>query len=313
MCGADLFALLDACFRRRDAKLTGIETPIRDTDMPKKRTLDELAGALDAARATLADALLDGASTEAPRRRIAEIEAKIAAVEAEAADVQAKVAAEEAARVEAAAAELAAELQASVEAAAEVAGLEEARGEPLPRPEPDSAVERASRYVASSRAALAQAQAEYEPLADEVDALRIRLNDKLAACDAIRTRRSAGDERASDAAELALLTADAEALRTMVDQALQRASAADHRAGAREALQAAEAQLASARNKAAFAVALTRLRMAEQVMIDAFRSVVHNGRACGEPSPWLHYRPSADLVRVATGQILPTASNPLFK
>ena len=109
------------------------------------------------------------------------------------------------------------------------------------------------------------------------------------------------------------MTADAEALRTMVDQALQRASAADHRAAAREALQAAEAQLASARSKAAFGIALARLRTAERAMIDAFRSVVHNGRACGESSPWLHYRPSPDLVRVATGQILPTASNPLFK
>lgn len=192
-------------------------------------------------------------------------------------------------------------------------GLEEVVGEPLPQPEPDSAVESASRYVARCRAALAQAEAEHKPFADEVEALRARMSAKIAACDAIRTRRSAGDERASDAAELALMTADAESLRTMADQALQRASAADHRAEVRAALQAAEAQLAGARSKAAFAVALTRLRMAEDAYLNAFRTVVHTGRACGESSPWLRYKPSADLVRAATGQILPTASNPLFK
>lgn len=281
--------------------------------MAKKKTLPELTAALGEARAALADALLDGAGTEEPRRRIAEIEGEIAALEAEAAAKADAERAEATAKIEAAALEIAAEQQAAVVAAVEVPGLEEIVGEPLPQPEPDAAVESASRFVAQCRAALVQAQGEYQPLADEVEALRARMSAKLAACDAIRTRRSAGDERASDAAELALLTADAEALRTMVDQALQRASAGDHRAAAREALQAAEAQLASARSKAAFGIALTRLRMAEQAMIDAFRSVVHTGRACGEPSPWLHYRPSPDLVRVATGQILPTASNPLFK
>lgn len=281
--------------------------------MARKKTHEELTAALAEARAALADALLDGASTEEPRGRIAEIEAQIAAIEAEAVAKAEAERAEEAVKVEAAALEIAAEQQAAVVAAVEVPGLEEIVGEPLPQPEPDAAVESASRFVAQCRAALVQAQGEYQTLADEVEALRARMSAKLAACDAIRTRRSAGDERASDAAELALLTADAEALRTMVDQALQRASAGDHRAAAREALQAAEAQLASAHSKAAFGIALTRLRMAEQVMIDAFRSVVHTGRACGEPSPWLHYRPSPDLVRVATGQILPSASNPLFK
>lgn len=281
--------------------------------MAKKKTLPELTAALAEARAALADALLDGASTEEPRSRIAEIEAEIAAIEAEAAAKAEAERAEDAAKVEAAAVQLAAEQQTAVVEAVEVPGLEEVLGEPLPQPEPDAAVESASRYVAQCRAELVQAQGDYQPLADEIDALRGRMSAKLAAVEAIRTRRSAGDERASDAAELALLTADAEALRTMLDQALQRASAADRRGPAREALQAAEAQLASARNKAAFGIALARLKMAEQVVIDAFRSVVHTGRACGETSPWLHYRPSADLVRVATGQILPTATNPLFK
>ncbi|AVR87378.1 hypothetical protein [Thauera aromatica] len=281
--------------------------------MARKKTYEELTAALGEARAALADALLDGASTEEPRRRIADIEGEIAALEAEAEAKADADRAEEAARVEAVAVEIAAEQQAAVVAAVEVPGLEEVVGEPLPQPEPDSAVESASRYVARCRAALAQAEAEHKPLADEVEALRARMSAKIAACDAIRTRRSAGDERASDAAELALMTADAESLRTMADQALQRASAADHRAAAREALQAAEAQLASARSRAAFAVALTRLRMAENAYLNAFRTVVHTGRACGESSPWLRYKPSADLVRAATGQILPTASNPLFK
>lgn len=53
--------------------------------MAKKKTLPELTAALGEARAALADALLDGAGTEEPRRRIAEIEAEIAALEAEAA------------------------------------------------------------------------------------------------------------------------------------------------------------------------------------------------------------------------------------
>lgn len=281
--------------------------------MAKKKTLPELTAALGEARAALADALLDGAGTEEPRRRIAEIEGEIAALEAEAAAKADAERAEATAKIEAAAVELAAEQQAAVVAAVEVPGLEEIVGEPLPQPEPDAAVESASRFVAQCRAALVQAQGEYQPLADEVEALRARMSAKLAACDAIRTRRSAGDERASDAAELALMTADAESLRTMADQALQRASAGDHRAAAREALQAAEAQLAGARSKAAFAVALTRLRMAEDAYLNAFRTVVHTGRACGESSPWLRYKPSADLVRAATGQILPSASNPLFK
>lgn len=281
--------------------------------MARKKTHEELTAALAEARAALADALLDGTSTEEPRRRIAEVEAEIAEIEAEDAAKAEAARAEEAAKVESAAVQLAAEQQAAVVAAVEVPGLEEVVGEPLPQPEPDPAVEGAARYVARCRAELARAQAEHKPFADEVEALRARQNEKLAAAEAIRTRRAGGDERTSDAAELALLTADIEALRTMVDQALQRASAADQRAPAREALQSAEAQLASARSKAAFGIALARLRMAEQVMIDAFRSLVVNGRACNEPSPWLHYRPSPDLVRVATGQILPTATNPLFK
>ena len=254
--------------------------------MAKKKTLPELTAALGEARAALADALLDGAGTEEPRRRIAEIEGEIAALEAEAAAKADAERAEATAKIEAAALELAAEQQAAVVAAVEVPGLEEVVGEPLPQPEPDSAVESASRYVARCRAALAQAEAEHKPFADEVEALRARMSAKIAACDAIRTRRSAGDERAS---------------------------AADHRAEVRAALQAAEAQLAGARSKAAFAVALTRLRMAEDAYLNAFRTVVHTGRACGESSPWLRYKPSADLVRAATGQILPTASNPLFK
>lgn len=281
--------------------------------MARKKTYEELTAALGEARAALADALLDGASTEEPRRRIADIEGEIAALEAEAEAKADADRAEEAARVEAVAVEIAAEQQAAVVAAVDVPGLEEVVGEPLPQPEPDPAIEGAARHVAHCRAVLVQAQDEYQPFADEVEALRGRLNDKLATCDAIRTRRSGGDERASDAAELALLSADAESLRTMADQALQRASAADHRAAAREALQAAEAQLASARSRAAFAVALTRLRMAENVYLEAFRQVIVSGRGAGERNPWLSYRPSDDLKNVANGQILPTASNPLFK
>jgi len=281
--------------------------------MARKKTHEELTAALAEARAALADALLDGTGTEEPRRRIAEVEDEIAEIEAEAAAKAEAERAEEAAKVEVAAVQLAAEQQAAVVAAVEVPGLEEVVGEPLPQPEPDPAVEGAARYVARCRAELARAQAEYKPFADEVEALRARQNEKLAAAEAIRTRRAAGDERTSDAAELALLTADVEALRTMVDQALQRASAADQRAPAREALQSAEAQLASARNNAALALALSRVKLAEDVFLQAFRALVLAGRACGQSSPWLHYRPSADLKFVATGQIVATGLNPLFK
>lgn len=281
--------------------------------MSKKRTVEELAAALDAARASLADALLDGASTEEPRRQIVDIEAAIAAAKAEAAEVRTKVAAEVAGRVEAAAVELDATGHTAVEAAVEVPGLEEVLGESLPRSEPNSAVEGAARYVARCRVALAQAQAEYQPFADQVEALRARLNDKLDACDAIQTRRLAGDERDGDAVELAMLTRDADALRVMGDEACQRASGADRRAPAREALKAAEAQLENARNKAAFALALARARLAEEAFLQSLRAVVLAGRACGESSPWLHFKPSTDLVRAATGQILPTAQNPLFR
>lgn len=267
--------------------------------------IHELNEQLSEARAGLVTALAEGAETAPYRERIAYLEGQITDLERQARAEAASARRAEAESVEEDAAALSVETQASVDAAVEVPGLTELAGEPLPAVEENTAIAGAAREVARCRAALERAEAALKPAAEQARMLVGRLTEKREVIAAIKARRLAGDERAGDAADLALLEADAEALRLLVDDASLKAAAADTRPAARLALNAAEAQLAGAHRQATYQAALERLRQAESVFIAAWRGMVDAGRAAGASSPWSEYKASPDMTRAVTGAIVP--------
>lgn len=280
--------------------------------MSQTNTIEQLNEQLAAANAALEEALASGGDTTAPRYQIGLIEAEIAAAVRRQREEQAEAERVKHAAIDESAAELAAETHAAVDAAVVVPGLVELSGEPLPAVPQNPAIEAAAREVARCRAALSAAETALKPIADQAQLLTGRLNEKRASVEAIKARRLSGDEQPSDAAEMALLQADIDALQLLVDDARMKAQSADSRQQARAAMATAEQQLEQARRQVEYRAALARVELAQEVFLYAFGVMVRAGRAAGQSSPWAAYKASPNLVRAVTGQIVAGASNPFF-
>lgn len=265
--------------------------------------LKELQEHLSAARAALTEALTAGADTAEHRQTVARLEGEVAA--ADQADRQAIAAAarEDATRADQAGAAFADESHAAIEAAVDVPGLAELAGAELPPLERDARVEAAARAVARCRAALEKAEAEHRPHSERVASLQDLVRTKLAAIEGIVSRRREGDERDTDANDLAMLRDDAGELEGLLGEAKIAAAEADTRPAARAALNSAETELQRAQKKAAHIAALERVRQVEAMFVDVWRRMVELGRAAGEGSPWSSYQATPEMRRAVTGQI----------
>lgn len=280
--------------------------------MSQPNTIEQLNEQLAAANTALEEALENGGDSTVPRYQIGLIEAEIAAAVRRQREEKAEAERVERAAIAEAAAEVATQTHDAAVVAVEVPGLAELAGSPLPAVTQDPAIEAAAREVARCRATLSAAETTLKPIADQAERLAGRLNEKRAAIEAIKARRLAGEERPSDAAEMALLQADIDALQLLVDDARLKAQSADSRQQARAALDTAEQQLEQARRQAEYRAALARVELAQEVFLDAFGVMVRAGRAAGQSSPWAAYKASPNLVRAVTGQIVAGASNPFF-
>ncbi|WP_443698718.1 hypothetical protein [Pseudomonas sp.] len=258
---------------------------------------------IEAALADMRDALIaalaNGQNTAPLRANITGLESDLA----EARRVQAvarRAAVKAADGVIANAAEaLATQAHVNIEAGSQVAGLAELAGETLPL-EQDPELIFAAGHVARAQAALEQAETAYQPVKNQLEMLTNRLQAKQQATAAIRTRRNAGDDQPGDAAELALLAADTEALGLLVgdSQAKASASAPDTQ---RRALQAAQAQMQNVAGHAAFKVARDRVLQAEQVFLKAHAALISAGAAIGERNQFSIFKASNELRRITYG------------
>lgn len=267
--------------------------------------IEHLNVQLATARQALTAALGAGEDTSTARADVVRIEAAIVDAERTARAVVAELARAETEAVADAAAKLAEDAHQAIQAAAEVPGLAEAIGAPLPALERDPAIDGTAAEVARCRAILAKAEAVHKPVVEKVATLQRRLAEKTGAIESIKCRRMAGDEHASDAADLAMLTADTEALRQLHDEAKLMAAESDTRPQARATLAGAEQLHALQLKKAAFAATVARVRHAETLFIASWSSMVAAGRAAGSGSPWSAFQPSPELRRAVTGQIVP--------
>lgn len=280
--------------------------------MSQTNTIEQLNEQLATANAALEEALENGGDSTAPRYQIGLIEAEIAAAVRRRREEKAEADRVERAAIAQAAAEVATQTHDAAVVAIEVPRLAELAGTPLPAVTQDPAIEAAAREVARCRATLSAAETTLKPIADQAERLNGRLNEKRAAIEAIKAHRLAGEEKPSDAAEMALLQADIDALQLLVDDARMKAQSADSRQQARAALANAEQQLEQARRQVEYRAALARVELAQEVFLDAFGVMVRAGRAAGQSSPWAAYKASPNLVRAVTGQIVAGASNPFF-
>ncbi len=280
--------------------------------MSQTNTIEQLNAQLAAANAALEEALASGGDSTAPRYQIGLIEAEIAAAVRRQREEKAEAERAEQTAIAEAAAEVATRTQDAAVAAVEVPGLAELAGAPLPAVPQDPAIEAAAREVARCRAALSAAETALKPIADQAQRLTGRLNEKRAAVEAIKARRLSGDEQPTDAAEMAMLQADTEALQLLADDARLKAQSADSRQQARAALAQAEQQLEQARRQTEYRTALDRVELAQRIFLDAFGVMVRAGRAAGQSSPWSAFKANPNLIRAATGQIVAGASNPFF-
>lgn len=280
--------------------------------MSQTNTIEQLNEQLATANAALEEALKNGGDSTAPRYQIGLIEAEIAAAVRRRREEKAEAERVERAAIAQAAAEVATQTHDAAVVAIEVPRLAELAGTPLPAVTQDPAIEAAAREVARCRAAMSAAETALKPIADQAQLLTGRLNEKRASMEAIKARRLSGDEQPTDAAEMALLLADIDALQLLVDDARMKAQSADSRQQARAALATAEQQLEQARRQVEYRAALARVELAQEVFLDAFGVMVRAGRAAGQSSPWAAYKASPNLVRAVTGQIVAGASNPFF-
>lgn len=271
--------------------------------MSQANTIAILSEQLAAANAALEEALANGGDTAAARYQIGLIEAEIAAAVRSQREKQADAERAEQAAIDAATAELTTKTHSITVDAAAVPGLAELAGE-LTEVQEDPEIAWAAREVAKARAALEFAESDYHPHAEKASNFGARLAEKRAASDEIRKRRLAGDERDTDAADMAMLAADVESLTELHNGALSAAAAQDGRQAARATLAQAESLLEGRRKRLAFEAARNRLAEAERVYLAAWNNATEAGRAIGKHSPWLEFPASNEMRRAVTGSVV---------
>jgi hypothetical protein len=244
--------------------------------MIKPAHILELQSAVQAASDRLADALLDGSDTTEARAALDQARDALAKhQDAQQAAEQERQAAESEAfeigvtEAEAVATRVALKVVTDV---VEQAPLPE--GVVVPEPTGYAAVARAAAEMARIQAVLDRGAPLRQKAGNEVAALRSRVDAKRASVQAIRTRRLAGQEEGGDAAEMALLEADAVDLEALLEAALARKNATHAPAQAlRKQLAEAQEKLVEAQLAAMMHALGDRLRAVEQSLIAGARAL----------------------------------------
>lgn len=265
--------------------------------------INEVTAALELANKNLETALADGSDTTDARYLVVSLQQELEAFQRIAADEQARIEAEARAEADKQAAELASQVHKEIEAAATPGGLEELNGEPLPALDRNPEIDHASRMIAHAQAKLAAAQERYREQFVKVEKLETRKAEKLAAIDTIKQRRLAGDEQPNDAAELAMLSADAESISGLVTAA--RNEVVDDRQIYREELAQANKYLAQIKQKETLAACKLRAELAEEILLIAVMAAKIAAKTVFSSGTVIHpsnaYRPSAELRKMVVG------------
>lgn len=257
------------------------------------------AEAVQLAEKALASALIAGADT-APARAALEEARKAAAAERDAADQAARAAA----KADQAAAQQA-EADTAGQAQDQVADVIEAieaapDADALPAPVESPIVKLAAQQLAQARTALAKADVPQAAAIAERDALRARLEPKAIELEAIRARRSAGDEQPGDAANMVALGMDIEDLGNMLAP-LEAAVAAAAPAAQQRAVVDAEAALVAAQRRAVVDGMAERVRLLEAHFTAQVRTLRLAAAERGMYNLGSIYQPSDALRKVANG------------
>ena len=233
---------------------------------------------LTAAQAALDAALAAGQPTEKARETLSLAETEVARIESE-------LAAEQAAARQAAADDTEAQARAMVNESVTALQNEMKVLVALDAPTVALPISIAANLV-ESRARLAEQQAEAGTHAERLTGLRARLAALESDRAAIVTRRAEGDCRPTDGAELALIDADAEGLRSLIARTAAEQPQSDASRAVSDWSAHWQREVASARGIALMHIARELdARLAK--VLDAIRM---NGTG-----PW--YRPSAELER----------------
>jgi hypothetical protein len=266
---------------------------------PPRSSAGSAAEAVQLAEQALEAALVAGVDT-GPARAALDGAREAAAAEQNAVDLAAReVADAEAVAAQQAEAEAIAQTQQQVAEAVET--IESAPGaDPLPEPVESPAVASAAHRVAQLRRALEQAQLPHHAAIAERGALRKRAQAKKAELDAIRARRSVGDEQAGDATTMTALNMDIEDFTRMLVPA-EAAVVATAPTAQQQALVEAENALTAAKRNAEVTGMADRVRLLEAHFTSQVRALRLAAADRGMHNLGSWYRASDDLRKVANG------------
>jgi hypothetical protein len=172
--------------------------------------LSQAEARMSSAQAELDQALLDGQDTTKAREYLTSTQAEVARIEGAMASEQARVEAGKHQDMDARAAELVEATKAKLVAEFEAMGFSNLPAFAIPTGQAISLL-RANDRLAEEREAAGRRW-------DDTRALRTRIDDIATQMRVITTRRAQGDERASDAAQYALLQADHGAAKDLEDR-----------------------------------------------------------------------------------------------
>ncbi|QIL79334.1 hypothetical protein G7047_05000 [Diaphorobacter sp. HDW4A] len=163
-------------------------------------------------------------------------------------------------------------------------------------------VAKAAAEVARLKLEIESSEPERRKIADEVDALTGRANAKRVEANAIRSRRLAGHEEASDAATLHLLEADANDLGGLARAAQQHLQVLGQPVMALlQQLAAAEQKMKAAQVEAALHGQADRVRALEAALIDGVRELRGSMLKVGFTNLPNFFLPAQKLRDVANG------------
>jgi hypothetical protein len=267
-------------------------------------TFTDLQSAVQAASDRLVDALTEGTDTTEARGALNRARAALEKFKEgnEAAERERLAAAAEREAAEVAQAEAAATEQALkvVTDAVERVHLPDDIDPPAPTEHP--VVTRAANEVAHLKREIEKGEPERQKIRDEIAALTARANAKRNSADGIRSRRKAGQEKASDAADLHLLEVDAADLEGMVKEAEQRLQALVQPVTAlRQRLADSEQRLGKAQIEGGLHGQADRARVLEGALIAAVSELRKSAANAGFMGLTSFFLPSQNLRNVANG------------
>ncbi|HEC2553941.1 TPA: hypothetical protein R2K55_005776 [Raoultella ornithinolytica] len=237
-----------------------------------------------------------GADTQSLRATLIELEKQLADAE------QAEVAAErerQQAESEQADQRVAEALDSAHSDVVAAAGDDVVAGVQMPVIDVDPAVANATASLTAARDRLAREEATYQSHNGKYITLKSRLNDKERTRDEILARRVTGDEKAGDAAEVALLAEDISSLKELVAEAHRNAE--QYRpATARRLVTEAEQALSKVHATAVFNAKQARLLELERAFVAAHAELVQACNTVGI-NKFQAFKASPELRMIAYG------------